>query len=255
MLTFACHRRSMIMSQVMPSPRERPWRRIDCILADSCCFNRQTAGSVDASKLPGEEALNVPGKKEGENKLIRNATGAVDVYTWAGGAWMKVGEMTDGVGTGTNAKKTYNGKEWDYVFEVDAAEGAPKLMLPYNANGMRSPILVALTLILRRRREPIRRRSKIPGTERPSSKLPRPGRTIHRKADCRSEYRRWRRICRSLHRYAPTSDREGIRSNRRDPVQVPPDTVAQEHRLQQTESQRDQILSQVPSLFTPRPIR
>lgn len=104
------------------------------------CFNRQTAGPVDASKLPGEEALNVPGKKEGENKLIRNATGAVDVYTWAGGAWMKVGEMTDGVGTGTNAKKTYNGKEWDYVFEVDAAEGAPKLMLPYNANGTRAPL-------------------------------------------------------------------------------------------------------------------
>lgn len=75
----------------------------------------------------------MPGKKEGENKLVRTAAGSVDVYTWAGGAWQKVGEMTDGVGSGQ--KTTYDGKEWDYVFEVDVQEGAPKLMLPYNANG------------------------------------------------------------------------------------------------------------------------
>ncbi|KIO34270.1 hypothetical protein M407DRAFT_64484, partial [Tulasnella calospora MUT 4182] len=92
----------------------------------------QSAAPVDKNKLPGEEALNTPGNKEGENKLIRSATGAVDVYTWAGGAWVKVGEMTDGVGA--TEKKTYMGKEWDYVFEVDIQEGAPKLMLPYNAN-------------------------------------------------------------------------------------------------------------------------
>lgn len=41
--------------------------------------------------------------------------------------------MTDAVGT--TEKKTYMGKEWDYVFEVDVQEGAPKLQLPYNANG------------------------------------------------------------------------------------------------------------------------
>ncbi|KAG9051052.1 hypothetical protein FS837_012559 [Tulasnella sp. UAMH 9824] len=96
-------------------------------------MNRQSAGSVDKDKLPGEEALNTPGKKEGENKLIRTATGAVDVYTWTGGSWLRVGQMTDGVGA--TEKKTYMGKEWDYVFEVDIQEGAPKLKLPYNANG------------------------------------------------------------------------------------------------------------------------
>lgn len=94
---------------------------------------RQSAGSVDKDKLPGEEALSTPGKKEGENKLIRTAAGSVDVYSWTGGNWMKVGEMTDAVGS--TEKKTYMGKEWDYVFEVDVQEGAPKLMLPYNANG------------------------------------------------------------------------------------------------------------------------
>lgn len=96
---------------------------------------------MDANKLPGEEALNIPGNKEGENKLIRNSGGGVDVYTWAGGAWMKVGEMTDGAGSGPAAKATYKGKEWDYVWEVDVKEGAPKRQLPYNVGGMCLPWL------------------------------------------------------------------------------------------------------------------
>ncbi|KAG8908532.1 hypothetical protein FRB99_005892 [Tulasnella sp. 403] len=92
----------------------------------------QTSGMVDASTLPGEEALNTPGTKEGQNKLVKSPAGRVDVYTWTGGTWMKVGEMTDAVGSTT--KKMYRGREWDYVFEVDVKEGAPKLKLPYNAN-------------------------------------------------------------------------------------------------------------------------
>ncbi|KAG9013860.1 hypothetical protein FRB94_004241 [Tulasnella sp. JGI-2019a] len=94
----------------------------------------QTEGTIDQSKLPGEEALNTPGKKEGENKLVKTTTGSVDVYTWTGGAWMKVGEMTGATATGSGEKKLYKGRQWDYVFEVDVKEGAPKLQLPYNAN-------------------------------------------------------------------------------------------------------------------------
>ena len=37
---------------------------------------------------------------------------------------------------GSQRKQLYEGKEYDYVFEVDVQEGAPKLKLPYNANGM-----------------------------------------------------------------------------------------------------------------------
>ncbi|KAG8917594.1 hypothetical protein FRC01_002351 [Tulasnella sp. 417] len=54
------------------------------------------------------------------------------VRVWRDGESSQVGEMTDGVGA--TEKKTYMGKEWDYVFEVDVQEGAPKLKLPYNAN-------------------------------------------------------------------------------------------------------------------------
>lgn len=29
----------------------------------------------------------------------------------------------------------YQGKEWDYVFDVDVQDGVPPLKLPYNASG------------------------------------------------------------------------------------------------------------------------
>lgn len=47
--------------------------------------------------------------------------------------WHKVGDVVDAVGSGR--KQTYDGKEYDYVFDVDIKDGAPPLKLPYNANG------------------------------------------------------------------------------------------------------------------------
>ncbi len=44
-----------------------------------------------------------------------------------------MGEVVDAVGS--NRKQLFEGKEYDYVFEVDIAEGQPPLKLPYNANG------------------------------------------------------------------------------------------------------------------------
>lgn len=41
--------------------------------------------------------------------------------------------MTDGIGSGR--KQVYNGIEYDYVFDVDIAEGQPPLKLPYNVRG------------------------------------------------------------------------------------------------------------------------
>lgn len=41
--------------------------------------------------------------------------------------------MVDAVKSGE--KKMYKGKEYDYVFEVDIADGVPPLKLPYNVNG------------------------------------------------------------------------------------------------------------------------
>jgi phospholipase A-2-activating protein len=50
-------------------------------------------------------------------------------------AWQKIGEVVDAVGSGR--KQLYEGKEYDYVFDVDIKDGAPPLKLPYNANGTR----------------------------------------------------------------------------------------------------------------------
>lgn len=39
----------------------------------------------------------------------------------------------DAVGSGR--KQLYEGKEYDYVFDVDIQEGVPPLKLPYNITG------------------------------------------------------------------------------------------------------------------------
>ena len=45
----------------------------------------------------------------------------------------------DAVGSGR--KQLYEGKEYDYVFDVDIKDGEPALKLPYNANGTRKIVL------------------------------------------------------------------------------------------------------------------
>ena len=47
--------------------------------------------------------------------------------------WQKIGEVVDAVGSGR--RQLYDGKEYDYVFDVDIQDGVPPIKLPYNANG------------------------------------------------------------------------------------------------------------------------
>lgn len=47
--------------------------------------------------------------------------------------WQKIGDVVDAVGSGR--KQIYQGKEYDYVFDVDIQEGVPPLKLPYNVTG------------------------------------------------------------------------------------------------------------------------
>lgn len=51
--------------------------------------------------------------------------------------WQKIGDVVDAVGSGR--KQLYEGKEYDYVFDVDIQDGVPPLKLPYNANGKYFP--------------------------------------------------------------------------------------------------------------------
>ncbi|KAJ3504097.1 hypothetical protein NLJ89_g8115 [Agrocybe chaxingu] len=93
----------------------------------------QQVGDVKKSDLPGPEALNTPGKKSGEVKMIKN-NDLVEAYQWDSTAytWQKIGDVVDAVGSGR--KQLYQGKEYDYVFDVDIQDGVPPLKLPYNVS-------------------------------------------------------------------------------------------------------------------------
>ncbi|KAL6305276.1 phospholipase A-2-activating protein [Sparassis latifolia] len=93
----------------------------------------QQLGDVNKSDLPGVDALTQPGKKSGEVKMVQN-DGTVEAHQWdsATQRWQKIGDVVDAVGSGR--KQLYEGREYDYVFDVDVQEGVPPLKLPYNAN-------------------------------------------------------------------------------------------------------------------------
>lgn len=93
-------------------------------------IGKDQMSAVNKEALSGPEGLSVEGKKEGEIKMIRSETDAVIAYQWSAGTWVKIGEV---VGQGTSSsKKSYNGKDYDYVFDVDIEDGKPALKLPYN---------------------------------------------------------------------------------------------------------------------------
>ncbi|KAH9276966.1 hypothetical protein BASA83_000481 [Batrachochytrium salamandrivorans] len=101
-------------------------------------------GDVDKSKLPGLDALGAFGTKDGEVKMIRVGN-VVEAHQWsvAESQWIKIGEVVDAIGN--SRKQLFQGKEYDYVFDVDIQEGVPPLKLPYNASD--NPYQAAQTFI------------------------------------------------------------------------------------------------------------
>lgn len=84
---------------------------------------------VSKAALPGPESLKNDGTTEGEMKYV-SVNGKVEMHQWTGGAWAKIGEVVSG--ESSNQKKFYNGSYYDYVFDVDIADGAPPLKLLFN---------------------------------------------------------------------------------------------------------------------------
>ncbi|GAA5947309.1 hypothetical protein JCM3765_001619 [Sporobolomyces pararoseus] len=97
-------------------------------------LNASQVGDLKKSDIPGIDALTQPGKKEGDVKVVKTDAGVVEAYQWsaAAGTWQKVGEVTDAVGS--SRKQLYEGREYDYVFDIDLGGGSPILKLPYNVN-------------------------------------------------------------------------------------------------------------------------
>ncbi|KAJ3061481.1 Ubiquitin homeostasis protein lub1, partial [Quaeritorhiza haematococci] len=70
-------------------------------------------------------------KKDGQVIMVRNGT-VVEAHQWSSSEarWIKVGEVVDAVGS--NRKQVFEGREYDYVFDIEIGEGAPPLKLPFN---------------------------------------------------------------------------------------------------------------------------
>lgn len=102
------------------------------LLVASQALPSQQVGDVKKNDLPGVETLLSPGKKSGEVKMLNNQ-GIVEAHQWdaATSTWHKIGDVVDAVGQ--SRKQLYQGKEYDYVFDVDIQDGVPPLKLPYNA--------------------------------------------------------------------------------------------------------------------------
>jgi len=92
-------------------------------------------GDIKVNELPDREALLAPGNKDNQTKLVKEGD-KVCVYSWDGvkQEWTKVGDVVGEANTNKDpsAKTTFEGKEYDYVFDVDIEDGAPPLKLPYN---------------------------------------------------------------------------------------------------------------------------
>ena len=105
---------------------EEELRRYEEALAN-CTIAAATVGGLDLEKLPGPEALEVPGDSDGQTRVVRQGKKAL-AYAWSaagGGKWEPVGEVVDGPGQGGAAggKQTLDGKEFDFVFDIEIEAG------------------------------------------------------------------------------------------------------------------------------------
>lgn len=101
----------------------------------------------DESKISPYEILQQPGNKEGQLAVVKTPVGGIEAHQYSQGSWVKVGDVVDS-STGVNDKKTeFEGKRYDYLFDVDIQEGQPPLKLPVNAND--NPYILADQFITR----------------------------------------------------------------------------------------------------------
>lgn len=103
---------------------------------EASAIPQQSIGDINKHDLPSPEFLQQKsGTKEGQVQLIKESSGSVSAYQWSTAAsqWVNVGTVVDAAGASGGRKITYNGKDYDYVFDVDIEDGKPPLKLPYNA--------------------------------------------------------------------------------------------------------------------------
>ncbi|XP_039260144.2 phospholipase A-2-activating protein-like [Styela clava] len=98
-------------------------------LSESLKKSDDGISDIDEKNIKDISALQIPGTKDGQVIMVRN-NDKVEAHQWnqSSAQWTKVGDVV----SAKNTKKAYNGREYDFVFDVDIQEGAPTLKLPYN---------------------------------------------------------------------------------------------------------------------------
>ncbi|AGO11520.1 AaceriAER448Wp [[Ashbya] aceris (nom. inval.)] len=86
----------------------------------------------DESKLSPYETIQAPGKTEGQVVVVKAPSGVIEAHQYSAGQWAKVGDVVGS--SGSDRKTEFQGKMYDYVFDVDIEDGAPPLKLALNAN-------------------------------------------------------------------------------------------------------------------------
>ncbi|KAJ6502016.1 WD-40 repeat-containing protein [Mycena sanguinolenta] len=86
--------------------------------------------SVGQLKIDNMTALSTPGTKVGQTKLVLNGD-VTEVHQWDGSVWEKIGERIGG-SSSEKTKTLFEGKEYDYVWDVAIEDGEPAFKLPYN---------------------------------------------------------------------------------------------------------------------------
>ncbi len=95
---------------------------------------------INTDDLPGPNALLAPGRRDGQTKMVKDGD-VITVHSWSESEqlWTKIGDVVgqpgeqdaSGMAAG-GGKVTFEGKEYDYVFNIELDDTGGKLKLPYN---------------------------------------------------------------------------------------------------------------------------
>ncbi|GAM20636.1 hypothetical protein SAMD00019534_038110 [Acytostelium subglobosum LB1] len=86
-------------------------------------ISSDNVGDIKLNELPeAADALLAPGKKDGEMKVVRSGKTA-EAHQWSAAdqRWIKIGDVIDS--NASKSKALLDGKEYDYVFDIDVNEG------------------------------------------------------------------------------------------------------------------------------------
>ncbi|XP_055636226.1 phospholipase A-2-activating protein-like [Toxorhynchites rutilus septentrionalis] len=99
-------------------------------------------GDMNVNEIPGPESLLSKGRT-GQTRIVRHSDGRIMCYRWDDDNWDCVGDVMGAIGG--EKDKMYEGREYDFVFNVNLSDDAPNLKLPYNRG--QDPWLVAQRFI------------------------------------------------------------------------------------------------------------